>query len=123
MRNAVLYTEKPLEMEKCLQQIKTVYKNVGGSEFQIYIGKSPKSIAIWLPSTDLSDPVETLDMTEDIDKIPFENPYFTHIDFHSLKMLQAAVKVIIPLYPEMIIWTDDDKFYSTEEFINTEFDF
>ena len=123
MRNAVLYTKTPMDAVKCLEQIKTIYKGATVNECQIQIGKPPKSLYIWFPSTDLNDPIEAIDMVEDIEKIPFEHPYFTHIDFHLLKTLQTVVGLISPLYPEMIIWTDEDKFYSTEEFINTEFDF
>jgi len=123
MRNAILYTKTPLEMDKCLEQIKIMYKGARGNEYQIHLGKPPKCLYVWFPSTDLSDPIEALDMVEDIDKIPFEHPYFTHIDFHLLNTLQNVLKTISTLYPEMMIWTDDDKFYTCEEFLNTTFDF
>ena len=122
MRNAVLYTKTPIEMEKCLYEIKKVYKGASGNEKQILVGKPPKSLYIWFPSTDLSDPVEAAEMIEDIDKIPFENPHFTHIDFHTLKSLQSVVNLIVPIYPEVIIWTDEDKFYSATDFCRANFD-
>lgn len=123
MRNAVLYTKTPINAVKCLEQIKTIFKGAKGNGHQIYISKPPKSLYIWFPSTDLNDPIEAIDMIEDIDKIPFEHPYFTHIDFHLLKTLQTVVSLISPLYPEMIIWTDDDKFYSIEEYLNADFEY
>ena len=122
MRDLTFITKKPLEMGKCLEQIKTIYKGATGNECQIQIGKPPKSLYIWFPSTDLNDPIEAIDMVEDIVKIPFEHPYFTHIDFHLLKTLQTVVCLISPLYPEMIIWTDEDKFYSIEEYLNADFE-
>lgn len=118
MRNAVFYTKIPMDIKTCYDAIKTYYKGAKNSDVNICIGKPPKSLYIWFPSTDLNDPIEAADMMEDIDKIPFEFPYFTHIDFHTMDTLQNVVKTIISLYPELIIWTDDDKFYTAEEFVN-----
>lgn len=117
MRNSVLFTKEPIDIQKCFLQIKTIYKGAKLNESCISIGKPPKSLYIWFPSSDYNDPIEQIDLEKN-NNIMFKNPCITHVDFHLLLSLKNVIKAISIYYPEMIIWTDDDNYYTISELSN-----
>lgn len=126
MRNAVLYTKQPVDKDKCFEIIKGVIPKTESYETQIVIGKPPRSICLWFPSYNIDDiqgEIEKKEMSEGLEHIPYEKPYFTNVDFHNPNKLKKIVALLSAIYPEIIVWVDDDKFYTAQEFAETDFNF
>ena len=91
MRDLTFITKTPLEMGKCLDEIKKFYKGACGNEFQIQVGKPPKSLYIWFPSIKKYDPSEYWD-EEELKDLPENFDYFTNVEFHLSSVAKQVVK-------------------------------
>jgi len=118
MITIVLCTKNPMDYNKVLQLLKNNYKSISGNENQVSFGKYPNSCYISLPSKNMNDPIEKEEMEEDLPFIPFDNPYFTHIDFHQIVVIKKVVELLLQEYPELFIIDENDTRYSANEFIS-----
>mgnify|MGYP003296014806 CR=1 FL=1 len=121
MKSLVFCTKNPINYQKIIQRLKEFYKSAEGDEHIVSFGKSPKSFYMYLPSLTMDDPIEASDMNEDIPFIPFENPYFTHVDFHLDSIAKKVIELIILDYPELFILDEDEGRFTGEELLNKEF--
>ena len=122
MRDLTFITKKPLELEKCLEQIKTIFKGAKGNGHNIYIGKSLKSLYIWFPSIKKYDPSEYWD-EEELKNLPEDFKYFTSVEFHLTSVSKQVVKALESLYPEMIVEDENGNFYSITKYLDTTFEY
>ena len=122
MRDLTIITKTSLDVEKCLEQIKTIYGGAKGNKNQINVGKPPKSLYILFPSIKKYDKSEHWDEDE-LKNLPDEYDYFTNIEFHLTSVSKKVVKALQSAYPDMIIEDEDGKFYSIDEYITAEFDY
>lgn len=121
MRDLTLITKSPLEINKCLEKIKTVFDEAIGNKDQICFGESPNSLYIWFPSLKKYDPKEV--WYEEEETLPSDYEYFTSVTFHLTSISKQVVKLLEPLYPDMIIEGENGNFYSIQEYLIAEFDY
>lgn len=122
MKEFIICTKEPLCDKDIFEEIKKVFPKANLVENEVYGGKYPNTFYVFLPSTNMDDPIDGKDLLDIINLIPIKNPYFTHVEFHKAKIAKAIVSALLPSHPELFIWYDDDNGYDAETFLKTEFE-
>ena len=125
MKGITLITSKGLTYEEVSPKIKNAFKDLkiesdeapkGEEDGYLYLGKSPRSLAIYFsPSERLS----TEDGFEDqeLKRIPFE-PFATDVNFRLYPIICRLIKIVLELYPELHVCDDQEGFLGTaKEFL------
>ena len=119
MKSLIFCTKKPIDYRKIIDLIKIEYKSCKGNDKVVSFGKTPKNLFIWLPSTDINDNDTKIDMEEDLPYIPFENPYFTSVEFHIADIAKKVVTILLNEYPELFVLYEDYR-VSANDFLQLE---
>jgi|GEM_PF-4035597 len=117
MKGITLISSKGLTYEEISPIIKNAFKDLkiesdeaprGEEGGYLYLGKSPRSLAIYFSP---SERLCTEDGFEDqeLNRIPFE-PFATDVSFRIYAIVCRLVKVIVELCPELYICDDQEDF-------------
>ena len=122
MITIVLCSKEKFNYTRIVDLLKEDFPSVAGNEQQVALGKFPNNLYISLPSENMEDEIEQIEMKDSLPFIPFDNPFFTHCEFHSISTAKKVINNLLIDFPELFIVDENDERYTAREFLQSEFD-